>query len=299
MPAPKLHSRPPAWFRFDIGEFEATIVSDGPITLGSVTSEFPDAPKSEVRAILEEEFLPEDPMVLQQNALVLNTGKHLAVFDTGMGTSTMFGDRSGRILQNMIAAGIDPNDVDTVILTHGHPDHSWGLVREGGKRSFPNAQLILSKAEYDYWMDDQRFAETGDRAPPPVVINGARDSIAPYKDRMAFAESGKEALPGVTAISTPGHTPGHTSYVISSAGVNFINLGDVCHHYALLFPHPRWEYKYDVDPKLAVNSRLRTWDMATADKLSLIGFHFPYPGVGNIVRDGDGFRYVPKAMVMG
>jgi glyoxylase-like metal-dependent hydrolase (beta-lactamase superfamily II) len=296
MPAPMLRSKPPAWYRFSIGDFEATIVSDGPIVLGSVTSEFPDAPKAEVQALLDRDLLPEDPMVLQQNALVLNTGKRLAIFDTGMGTSTMFGEGSGRMLRNLAAAGIDAGDIDAVILTHPHPDHAWGLVGEGGRRNFPNAEVFLSKVDFDFWTDLDKLNDKSERAPAPNAIIGARDSLLPYKDRLSFVESGKEAIPGVTAVATPGHTLGHTSYVIQSGGESFINLGDVCHHQALLFPNPQWEYKYDTDPKLAARSRQKVWEMAVADKLRLIGFHFPFPGVGNIVREGAGFRYVPLAM---
>lgn len=298
MPAPMLRSKGPAWYRFNIGDFEATIVSDGPIVLGSVTSEFPDAPKAEVHRLLDRDLLPEDPMVLQQNALVLNTGRNLALFDTGMGTSTMFGDGSGRILKNLDAAGIKAADIDSVILTHPHPDHAWGLIGENGKRNFPNAQVFLSKADFDFWTDEGKLNDTSERAPAPNAIIGARDSLLPYRDRLSFVAEGKEVIAGVTPVSTPGHTLGHTSYVIQSAGETYVNLGDVCHHYALLFPNPHWEYKYDTDPAQAARSRKRLWEMAVADKLSLIGFHFPYPGIGDIVPEGAGYRYVPAAMAV-
>jgi glyoxylase-like metal-dependent hydrolase (beta-lactamase superfamily II) len=284
--------KPAAWYRFNIGDFNATIVSDGELTFESCTSEFPEAPVDQVNKLLENEFLPNAPMVLQENALVLDTGKRVILFDTGFGEVPLFGTESGKLPKNLVKAGIKPEDIDTVILTHIHPDHAWGLTNAEGKKTFPNAEVFVSKTDYDFWTDESKVNDENMGA----FVQGARKAILPYKDRLTLIEKNGEVLPGISALSFPGHTLGHTSYLIQSGNEAFLNLGDICHHYALLFPFPRWKYKWDIDADLAVQSRLKCFDMAVADNLTLLGFHFPFPGIGRIRRDGEGFRYVPRHM---
>jgi glyoxylase-like metal-dependent hydrolase (beta-lactamase superfamily II) len=294
--APKLRTKPAGWYRFSIGDFEATIVSDGHLTLRSATDEFPRAPKEEVRRLFDAEFMQADPMVLQQNALVVNTGRRLVLFDTGMGEGAMFGTRSGRLLANLAAAGIDPGDIDAVALTHPHPDHAWGLIGAGGVRRFPNAEVFVSKVDHDFWTDEGKIAKSAENGIPPLVITGARDSLFAYRDRLSFVEDGMQIVAGVTALSTPGHTLGHTSHLISSNGQNVLNLGDICHQHVLLAPNPRWEFDGDTDAGLAVESRLRIFERAVDEELTLVGFHFPYPGIGRLARGGSGYRYVAAPM---
>lgn len=282
----------PAWYRFNIGDFNATIVSDGELTFESCTSEFPEAPAAEVNKLLENEFLPDAPMVLQENCLVLDTGKRVILFDTGFGEVPLFGTASGQLPKNLVKAGIKPEDIDTVILTHVHPDHAWGLTTAEGKKTFPNAELFVSKVDFDFWTDESKINDENMGA----FVQGARKAIFPYKERLTLIEKDGEFLPGISSFSFPGHTLGHTSYLIQSAGESFLNLGDICHHYALLFPNPQWKYKYDIDADLAVASRQKCFEMAEAENLTLIGFHFPFPGIGRIRRDGRGFRYVPRHM---
>lgn len=282
----------PAWYRFSIGDFNATIVSDGELTFESCTSEFPEAPAAEVQKLLDREFLPNAPLVLQENTLVLDTGKRVILFDTGFGEVPLFGTASGQLPKNLVKAGIGLEDIDTVILTHIHPDHAWGLTNAEGKKTFPNAEVFVSRTDFDFWTDENKVNDENMGA----FVQGARKAILPYKDRMTLIEKDGEVLPGITALSFPGHTLGHTSYLIQSGGDSFLNLGDICHHYALLFPNPRWKYKWDIDADLAVQSRLKCFNMAVDKNLTLIGFHFPFPGVGSIRREGEGFRYVPKHM---
>jgi glyoxylase-like metal-dependent hydrolase (beta-lactamase superfamily II) len=284
--------KPAAWYRFNIGDFNATVVSDGELTFESCTSEFPEAPVDEVNRLLDREFLPNAPMVLQENALVLDTGKRVILFDTGFGEVPMFGTASGQLPKNLVKAGIKPEDIDTVILTHIHPDHAWGLTNAEGKKTFPNAEVFVSKTDFDFWTDESKVNDENMGA----FVQGARKAILPYKDRLNLIEKNGEFLPGISALSFPGHTLGHTSYLIQSGNEAFLNLGDICHQYALLFPYPRWKYKWDIDADMAVQSRLKCFDMAATDNLTLLGFHFPFPGIGHIRREGEGFRYVPRHM---
>jgi glyoxylase-like metal-dependent hydrolase (beta-lactamase superfamily II) len=282
----------PAWYRFSIGDFNATIVSDGELTFESCTSEFPEAPVDQLQKLLDREFLPNAPLVLQENCLVLDTGKRVILFDTGFGEVPLFGTASGQLPKNLIKAGIKPEDIDTVVLTHIHPDHAWGLTNAEGKKTFPNADLFVSKIDFDFWTDETKVNDENMGA----FVQGARKAILPYKDRLNLIEKDGEVFPGITALSFPGHTLGHTSYLIQSGNDSYLNLGDICHHYGLLFPNPRWKYKWDIDADMAVQSRLKCFNMAVDKKLTLIGFHFPFPGIGSILRDGEGFRYVPKHM---
>lgn len=291
--APKLGVFVPGWYRFNIGDIEATIISDGLLDLGSATDQFPAAPADEITQIMKNEFLPVQPMMLEQNCLVINTGDRLVLFDSGMGADQLFGTQAGRILKNLAAAGIHPADIDDIILTHAHCDHCWGMVADDNSLNFPNAQVHISQADFDFWTDEAKLQADGF---VPKFVAGARKNLLPYRDRMHFVKDGKEVLAGVTALHTPGHTVGHTSYVISSGNSTFLNVGDVVHHYALLFQNPQWEFAFDSDPKVAAQTRLKLFDMASSDQMPMIGYHFPFPGLGHIRREGTAFDYVAIPM---
>lgn len=294
--APPIGTTIPGWYRFKIGDIEATIVSDGLLDLGSATAQFPAAPVDEVTKIMKEEFLPVAPMMLEQNCVVLNIGERLVLFDSGMGKNTLFGPAAGRILKNLEAAGIKRETIDDIVLTHAHCDHCWGMVSDDGALNFPNAQVHISQADFDFWTDEAKLSSEGFVS---TFVKGARNNLLPYRDRMHFVLNEKEVLPGVTAITTPGHTVGHTSYVISSGNKTFLNVGDVVHHYALLFENPQWEFAFDSDPKLAAQTRLKVFDMAAADEMPMIGYHFPFPGLGHIRREGKAYDYVPIPITHG
>ncbi|APX26165.1 MULTISPECIES: MBL fold metallo-hydrolase [Salipiger] len=292
--APPLGGTVPGWYRFGIGDIEATIISDGLLNLGSANDQFPNAPQDDIARIMKEEFLPADPMMLEQNCLVLNIANRVVLFDSGIGSDQTFGDKAGRMLRNLQAAGIEPGQVDDVVLTHAHCDHCWGLVADDGALNFPNATVHISQVDFDYWTDEANLSGPGFI---PFFVAGARKNLLPYRDRLSFVADGKEVMPGVTAISTPGHTPGHISYVIASGGQTFLNVGDVVHHYALLFENPGWRFAFDSDPGMAAETRLKLFDMAASEEMPMIGYHFPFPGLGNIRREGSAYAYVPIPMV--
>ncbi|MCI0753300.1 MBL fold metallo-hydrolase [Teichococcus vastitatis] len=298
--APFRNSLPPAWHRFRLGEYEATIVSDGRLPLGQPEPAFPASPPAELRGLLEAAFLPPDTATLEQNILVLNTGRQLILFDTGMGESMgadskMFGPTTGQLLANMRAAGIEPEQIDLVVLTHAHNDHCWGLTTAAGQRVFPNAQVAVSEADLKYWTDD------GNKRGPAfmnVFIEGAKKNLSAYRDRLVMVRDGQEVAPGVVAIATPGHTVGHHCYAITSGNQVMVNTGDLAHHHILLLKRPAWEFSYDTDSKLSAQIRSRMLDRLATDRHPVLSYHFPWPGLGHVARAGKGYDWVPVPMNM-
>ncbi|MGH1417485.1 MAG: MBL fold metallo-hydrolase [Hyphomicrobiaceae bacterium] len=291
--APFVKTQAPYFYRFNIGAFEATIVSDGPLPLGDPGKTFIPTQDDNIPQLLENHFLPKDNVVLEQNILVLNTGSKLVLFDTGMGDYDMFGPTTGKLGNSLKSAGIDPAAIDAVVISHAHPDHLWGLMKQDGTVNFPNAQVYISQTDHDFWTGDAQLNGEGF-----IKLNAETTvkQLAPYKDKLVFVKDGEEFLPGIQAIATPGHSPGHTSFMITSEGKSFCNLADVSHHYVLLFETPWVEFAYDIDAKQAAASRMKTLDMLASEKIPFVSFHFPWPGIGYAGRHGKGYHYHPKAM---
>lgn len=288
------YTQAPYFHRFRHGAMEATVVSDGPLPLGEPSATFLGISKDEVGKLLADNFLPANNVVLEQNALVINTGKELVLFDSGMGSSKMFGKTTGRLTQSLRESGINPESIDAVVCTHGHIDHIGGLATIKGKRVFPNAKIYMSKADHDFWTDEKKLSDPKVKA----FIEHARLNLLPYKDRIVFVDDGKEFLPGIQAMSAPGHTVGHTVFMITSEGKSLCNIGDTTHHQVLLTERPRVEFAYDTDPKKAVESRVKLLSMLAEKKIPLLAYHFPYPGIGHVAKQGDGFRYFAAPMNM-
>ncbi len=282
----------PYFYRFPVGKFQATIVSDGPLPLGDPAASFKGVSKDEIAKSLTDNFLSTDNAVLEQNALVLNTGSRLVLFDSGMGISKAFGPTTGRLQRSLLQAGIDPARIDDVICTHAHIDHIGGLVNAAGKRLFPNATIHISKADWDFWTDESKIG--GDLK---AFIVHARTNLLPYKGRIAWVEDGKDVIPGVQAMAAPGHTVGHTIYMIKSEASTVAFIGDTTHHQILLTERPKTEFAYDTDAKQAVQTRLKVFDMLSKDRIPFIAYHFPWPGMGHLARQGtDSYRYFAEPM---
>jgi glyoxylase-like metal-dependent hydrolase (beta-lactamase superfamily II) len=291
--APKLGTQTPYWHRFILGDAEVTVVSDGTLPLGDPSGTFTGVPKEEVKKMLSDNFLNPDNVVLEQNSPIVNTGDRLILFDTGMGTSKAFGPTTGRQQKSMTEAGIKASDIDAVVCSHAHIDHIGGLVGADDKPLFPNAQVYIAQSDFDFWTDEGKLG-----TPLKDFILHARKNLMPVRDRIVFIKDNQEFLPGVTALSAPGHTVGHTIFMVSSAGKSFCFLGDLSHHAVLLLEKPRMEFSYDSDPKQAANSRVKMLDMLAAQKIPVMSYHFAWPGFGHVAKNGDGFRYYPEPMNM-
>jgi glyoxylase-like metal-dependent hydrolase (beta-lactamase superfamily II) len=289
--APLANTQAPSFYRFKIGSIEATVVSDGPLSIGPPKNAFKGVPEAELAKMMTDNFLPTDEVVLDQNNLVINTGDKLVLFDTGMSSVKRPGTNMGRLLISLRQAGIDPKDIDAIVLTHPHIDHSGGIMSEdGATRNFPNAQIYTTQLDFDFWTDEARMG-----TPAEGSARTARKNLLPNRDRIIYYKDGQEVIPGVVAMHTPGHTVGHSVFMITSGNQTLCNLGDIAHHVAL-FDKPRMEVNFDTDSKQGVDTRLKVFDMLTAQRVHTLVYHLPWPGLGHIAKSGDGYRFIASPM---
>ena len=291
--APMLGTQAPYFYRFKLGSAEATIVSDGALPLGDPHANFLGLTPEEMDQQLRDNFLPNDNAVLEQNALVLNTGDKLVLFDTGLGTLDLFGPTTGKLMNSLQQAGINPEDIDAVVMSHAHIDHCGGCMADDGTRHFPNAEYFITEADYKFWTDETKVPEQF-----KVFLETAQKNLTPNLDRLHFFKDGEEILPGIQAIYTPGHTVGHTVFMIDQGGQQLCFIGDLAHHPVLLLEKPLTEFKYDTDPKQSAQSRVKMLGRLADERVALLAYHFAWPGIGHVARQGDGFRYFPQPLQM-
>jgi glyoxylase-like metal-dependent hydrolase (beta-lactamase superfamily II) len=269
--------------KFRIGAMDATIVSDGPLSLPSARKIFLGPDAESIDAALTDAGLATDRVQVEQNCLLLETGGKRALFDNGLGSQQLYGPDSGRVLESLRDAAIDPASIDAMVLTHAHSDHCWGTMGDDGAPNFPNATLYMAQEELDFWTSDPP-SERLERS-----LAGVGKHILPLRDRIRFVRDGEEFLPGVQAWLTPGHTPGHTSYLFTGG---WCLTGDVAFHDPLSYRFPEAESVFDTDPIAGVATRRRVLDRLADERLSIVGYHQPWPGLGQVERVGTGFRYV-------
>lgn len=284
----------PYFYRFKIGTMEATVISDGILPLGPPGDAFLGLSKEEIARQLTDNFLPPNNVTLEQNILVLNTGSKVVLFDTGMGIVKAFGPTTGQLMKTLAQAGIPASAVDAVVMTHAHIDHCGGIMSMHNTRNFPNAKLYISQADYEYWTDPAKVSAPALKP----FLDQARRNLVPNRERIQFVKDGEEFIPGIHAIATPGHTVGHMMFMIDSAGKQLCFIGDLTHHQHLLMEKPLTEFAYDTDPKQSAQTRVKMLSMLATNKTPLLAYHFPWPGIGNVAKMGDGFRYVAAPMNM-
>jgi glyoxylase-like metal-dependent hydrolase (beta-lactamase superfamily II) len=291
--APMTGTPAPYFYRFKFGDAEATIVSDGTLPLGDPHTNFTGLSPQEMDKQLTENFLPTANAVLEQNVLILNAGDRLVLFDTGMGGVQLFGPTTGKLLKTMKQAGIDPKDIDAVVMSHAHVDHCGGCVGDDGKSNFPNAQFYLSQADFDFWTDETKVAKEF-----KAFLDTARKNLLPIRDRLVFIKDGQEFLPGITALAAPGHTVGHTIFMIANGGKQLCYIGDLAHHPVLLLEKPLTQFAYDTDPKQSAQTRVKMLTMLSEQRIPILAYHFAWPGIGHVAKQAEGFRYYPEALKM-
>jgi len=285
-PAP-VKTQPPGYFRYAVGRFEVTALYDGYLRMPIALLHGID--EKAVTPLLARNFanVNEKGMLTSVNAFLVNTGDHLVLIDAGL--KGCLGEPLGHMVDNLRAAGYRPEDVDTVLLTHMHDDHVCGLAANG-QRVFPNATVYAAEAEAVFWLGADAPNDAQHRREDRV-----RRALAPYQAANAFRtfKPGAVLLPGVTAIDTHGHTPGHTSYLFESGSQKLLVLGDVVHAFAVQFAHPEVSMEYDVDPKATVATRVALFPRIVKQGWAIAGAHLPFPGIGHLRQDGDAYTYVP------
>jgi glyoxylase-like metal-dependent hydrolase (beta-lactamase superfamily II) len=213
-----------------------------------------------------------------------------------MGNDHLFGASTGKLMMTLQQAGIAPADIDAVVMSHAHIDHCGGLVAADRSLNFPNAQYFIGRPDFDYWTDDAKIPSNYPAR--PHFLDQARNNLLPVKDRIHFYRDQEEILPGITALAAPGHTVSHTVFMINSGNQQLCYIGDLAHHPVLLLEHPRTQFAYDTDPVQSADSRVRMMDMFAANRIPVLAYHFAWPGVGHVAKQGDGYRYFPAPLNM-
>ncbi len=291
---PHAAKQAPGFYRYKLGSFEITVVTDGARTLPLADTFVINAKKDEVNAALAAAFMERDKITIPYSPIVVNTGSRLAIIDAGNGEAALAQSKggAGQLQANLAAAGIDPKAINAVIISHFHADHVNGLLTPDNKPAFANAEILVPAAEWRFWMDDGEMSRAPKGRMEDLFKNNRRvfdalgRKVTPY-------EWNKEVVPGITAVETAGHTVGHTSYVIASGSSRVYVQSDVTNVPALFVRNPGWHAFFDQDPVKAEQTRRKVYDMVVVEKMPVQGFHYPFPSLAHLEKDGSGYRLVP------
>jgi glyoxylase-like metal-dependent hydrolase (beta-lactamase superfamily II) len=271
-------------YRFKLGNFECVSLSDGSVDY-PLKNFFANVPIEQAEEALRQRNLPVDYVTTPYTYLYVDTGEHRALVDMGAGDR---GQRTGRLVQSMEAAGIDPADIDTVLITHAHPDHVGGTLDAQGRLVYANAHYYIWKDEWDFW-----FSELAELKTPERFVTCARSNLEPLRERVTLLERESEVLPGIRAIPAPGHTPGHMVVSVSSGDERLMYTSDTV-LYPLHLEHPDWTPIYDILPEKAAASKHRIFDQVAEERTLVIGQHFPpFPSLGYVAKNQEGWRWQP------
>ena len=283
------------FYRFKIGDLQATVISDGygQIPVGPILAM--NASEAELAPVLEANFM--QPVIqIQNNVLVVDNGRERILIDTG------FGERLGpsfgnfpRLEANLRRAGITPESIDLIVMSHGHLDHIGGLVTKTGALAFAKAQFVFVDTEWNYWTGSRYESEVnGSPMPDPFkkgTIAAARENLPPVADRSRFVKQGGEITNGVHYVAAPGHSPSHASILFTSGNEQFMHMGDIAHNPVTSLQHPDWTPVFDYEPAQAIKSRKAILDRVATDRVMVIGYHFPFPAIGHVVRRDTAFHW--------
>ncbi|KRA36244.1 MBL fold metallo-hydrolase [Rhodanobacter sp. Root627] len=285
--APMAQTSAPGYYRFMLGNFEVTALSDGTVDLP--VDQLLQEPAAKTVAALNHAF-QKTPQETSDNAYLINTGKRLILIDTGAGD--LFGPTLGKLMGNLKASGYTAADVDDILLTHMHPDHIGGLAKNGVIQ-FPNAIVHAERDEGNYWLSETNLAKAPDAS--KAFFKDAMAEVDPYVKAGKFRpfKGDVALLPGVSSYTSFGHTAGHTSYMIESQGQKLLVMGDLIHVPAVQLDHPNVTISFDSDPKEAAASRIRVFNAMAKDRTLVAGAHIPFPGVGHLRTAGTSYQWVP------
>ena len=288
--APLARLQGPGVYRLKLGSYQLTALYDGIWPVKIEDNFIRNVSAAEVNAALAAGFLAPGILPISFTALLVNTGRKLVLIDTG--TAGQVADSAGSMLGNLAVAGIKPAAIDTILISHFHPDHINGIKTKDGAKVFPNAEILVPEPEWTYWMDDGNLA----KAPSPAIrkyfLNARRIFRDIAKDIRRF-KPGAEVAPGIASLAAFGHTPGHTAFAVSSGAETLLVMSDTARDPCLFIRHPQWQPSFDMDGPMAAAARIAMLDRAASDRMLVHGYHFPFPATGHIARDGKGFDLVP------
>ena len=276
---------PTAFQRLSVGDVELTVIQDKVVDFTPDMFEL-GAPEGAAADELARFNLPTDRIPTTLNPVLVNLGSQLVLIDTGAGP--FLDETFGKLLDTLDALGVEPEAIDTVIISHWHPDHV-GAASVNGEVSFPNARYYLAQTEWEFVQDFPTdsphidMLEAFEVAMQPVIDSG----------QLAFHGDGDEIVPGIRAMAAPGHTPGHHIFTVNSNGQQIVLVKDVADHFLVPLKHPEWGFVFDHDVALAAETRREVFGQVADEGRQIVGYHFPFPGTGYVVRAGDGFRFVP------
>lgn len=283
--------------RFNVGDLELTVVSDGNIVFTPKQPILaPGVPEAEVNEVLRNNFLPIDHVTIAMNVLVIRSEQKLILIDAGAGNT--MGESSGWLLENLAIAGIKPEDITDIVLTHAHSDHIGGVISKEGALSFPNAEVYMTRAEHDFWTADKVDLSQSKLSDKEWFIDFSLGIIERVKqalgNRLHLVKSDAALFGFLQLIPAPGHTPGHVAIQIASAGEVLFHLGDVVHTHVILFEHPEWGFEADADFVQGVATRQQLLNSLSDSRQRIFSFHLPWPGLGHVRRKDRSYEWVSE-----
>ena len=282
-------------YRYKVGDIEVTVVTDGANRLPITDAFVGNVKKEEVNAALAAAFMEPGVFIGPYNPIVINTGGKLVLIDCGNGISQFEPSKGavGRTIANLAAAGVQPKDIDIVLMSHLHTDHTNGIRAADNSMAFPNAEIMVPGKDWDFWTSAENAAKAG--PVHKVYFDNVQKIYAGIENKVTKYDWDKEVAPGITAIGAPGHTPGHTTFVVASGSSKILIQSDVTNIPEFFLRNPDWHVVYDIDPQQAQETRHKFYDMAAAEKALVVGFHFTFPSIGYVEKDGAKYRLVPVA----
>ncbi|UXX84248.1 MBL fold metallo-hydrolase [Roseovarius pelagicus] len=286
-----LAGRTMAATRHNIGAMRLTSLSDGHLVLPGEFA-FDGLPQDELRAVLSRYDISPDELQPPCNVTLLRDDDRTVLFDAGAGAGFM--PSAGALSDSLDAVGVAPEEITHVVFTHCHPDHLWGVLDEFDDVMFPDATYMMGTIEWDYWRDPATV-DAIDPARAAFAVGAARRLDA-IEERIHLFRDGEEILPGVAAVASYGHTPGHMSFELRSGTESMLIGGDAIGNHHVAFARPGWPHGADQDTALGAQTRSRLLDRLVQDQITLLGFHLPGGGLGRVERDGSAYRFVTEDM---